>query len=123
VAFQGWDENLPERSGGVGLNAPAAHGGTEKNLEAHPAWWRNAAQSLPIRQRVAQMKQRVLNQELASQQSRPRQVFSDKLTRRPGSMTRERKRRSSVVEIGNGPARIKIVLATSSSVTIEGDLG
>lgn len=34
--------------------------------------------------------------------------FSDKLTRKPGSMTRKRKRRSSIVEIGNGPARIKI---------------
>ncbi len=34
--------------------------------------------------------------------------FSDKLTSRPGSMTRKRKRSSSIVEIGNGPARIKI---------------
>ncbi|MEI6654824.1 MAG: hypothetical protein WCP45_08655, partial [Verrucomicrobiota bacterium] len=30
------------------------------------------------------------------------------LTRRPGPMTRKRKRRSNVVEIGNGPARVKI---------------
>ncbi len=35
-------------------------------------------------------------------------TFSDKLTRKPGPMTRKRKRRSSVVEIGNGPARIRI---------------
>jgi len=33
-----------------------------------------------------------------------------KLTRRPGSMTRKRKRRSSIVKIGNGPARVRIYM-------------
>ena len=33
---------------------------------------------------------------------------SDKLTRKPGPMTRKKKRRSSVVEIGNGPAMVRI---------------
>jgi hypothetical protein len=32
----------------------------------------------------------------------------EKLTRRQGPMTRKRKRRSSVVEIGTGPAKVKI---------------
>jgi hypothetical protein len=34
--------------------------------------------------------------------------FSDKLTPKPVSMNRKRKRRSSIVEIGNGPTRVKI---------------
>jgi hypothetical protein len=35
-------------------------------------------------------------------------TVSPKLTRKPGAMTRKKKRRSSVVEIGNGPAKVKI---------------
>ena len=35
-------------------------------------------------------------------------TIPDKLTRKPGAMTRKKKRRSSVVEIGNGPARVRI---------------
>ena len=52
------------------------------------------------------------NQSLESHSRGPANEYSDsisdKLTRKPGPMTRKRKRRSSVVEIGNGPARVKI---------------
>ena len=75
----------------------------------------NHAKSVPKDQMVGQVR---LSSQGVQRQSFERHTreatndlsdkIPDKLTRQPGLMTRKRKRRSSVVEIGNGPAMVRI---------------
>lgn len=48
--------------------------------------------------------------------------ISHKLTRKPGPMPRKRKRRSAVVEIGTGPAKVRIIPSTAGMDTTSSHL-